>query len=89
MEIKEIVISRSCRINIGNYEGLEHFLSMKAQLDELDDEVMAVEELAAKVERAMVAQLVRSYKARGKKDMTDPAKVAKHHGLSYVPVKKS
>ena len=87
MEIKEIVVSRSCRVNIGNYEGIEHFLSMKAQLDELDDEAMAAEELAVKVERAMVAQLVRSYKVRGKKDMADPTRVAKHHGLSYVPAK--
>ena len=84
MEIKEIVVSRSVRVNTGNYEGLEHFVSMKAELDGLDDETEVAVELSAKVERAMVAQLHRSYKVRGKKDMT-PEKIAKHHGLSYIP----
>lgn len=87
MEIKEIVISRSIRINTGNYEGSEHFVSMKAELDELDDETSVTVELNAKVERVMVTQLCRSYRVRGKKDMT-PEKVARHHGLSYLPKKK-
>ena len=86
MDIKEIVVSRSVRVNTGNYEGLEHFVSMKAELDELDDEVTVAAELAATVERTLVAQLHRSYRVRGKAEMT-PEKVAKHHGLSYVPRK--
>ncbi len=81
--IKEIVISRSCRVNTGNYEGLEHFVSMKAELDELDDVTEMARDLAADVERAMVVQLVRSYRVR-KKALT-AVEVARHHGLSYVP----
>ncbi len=84
MVVKEIVVSRSVRVNTGNYEGTEHFVSMKAEIDELDDEAKASAELNAHVERAMVTQLVRAYKVRGKKDMT-PEKVAKHHGLTYIP----
>ena len=87
MEIKEIVVSRSVRVNTGNYEGIEHFVSMKAELDELDDETSVTTELNAKVERTLVAQLHRSYQVRGKKDMT-PEKVARHHGLSYLPKKE-
>ena len=87
MEIKEIVVSRSVRINTGNFEGTEHFMSVKAELDELDDETSAIAELSAKVERAMVVQLHRSYQVRGKKDMS-PEKVARHHGLSYLPKKE-
>lgn len=82
-EIKEVTVSRSCRVNIGNFEGTEHFISMKAELEDFDDPVEEHDKLASTVERAMVAMLYRSYKVRGKK-MT-PAQVAKHHGLSWVP----
>ncbi len=84
-EIKEVTVSRSVRINTGNYEGTEHFVSMRAELDELDTPEDAAAELAAKVERAVVAQLHRSYKVRGKEMSVE--KVARHHGLSYVPIK--
>ncbi len=84
MEIKEITVSRSVRVNTGNYEGSEHFVCMKAEPDELDDATSAMAELTAQVERTMVAQLVRSYRVRGKKDMT-AERVARHHGLSHVP----
>ncbi len=84
MVVREINISRSVRINTGNYEGTEHFVSMKAEVEELDDATEEILSLTATVERAMVAQLVRSYKVRGKKDMT-PKKVARHHGLTYLP----
>ncbi|MEE8608942.1 MAG: hypothetical protein V3S55_15165 [Nitrospiraceae bacterium] len=86
MLITEIVVSRSCRVNLGNYEGTEHFISMKATIDELDTaEAVARHDLARTVERAMVTQLLRSYKVRGVKAMDTAKKVAKHHGLSYVP----
>lgn len=84
MKTVEVVVSRSVRVNTGNYEGTEHFVSMKATVDELDDEDSAVAELSAHVERAMVVQLHRSYGVRGKKDMT-LEKVARHHGLTHLP----
>lgn len=82
-KITEIVISRSAYINLGNRESLNQFVSMKAELEELDDDVEEAAKLAARVERSLVRQLVRSYKVR-KKSMR-PAEVARHHGLSYVP----
>ncbi len=84
MRVTEIVLSTSVRMNTGNFEGTEKFVSMKTEVDPLDDDVKVAADLNAKVERAMVTQLVRSYKVRGKKDMT-PAKVARHHGLSHIP----
>ena len=84
MVIREIVVSRSVRVNTGNYEGLEHFMSMKAELDELDDETAVARRLTETVERSMVEQLVRSYRVRGKSGMTHE-KTARHHGLTYVP----
>jgi len=82
-EVKSITVSRSARVNLGNYEGLEHFISMSADLDDFDDEAEELQKLSAKVERSMVAMLCRSHKVRGKQ--SKPAVVAKHYGLSYVP----
>lgn len=87
VEITEIIVSRSCRVNLGNYESLEHFVSMRARMEELDCDELVFAQLSAKVERAMVSQLQRSYKIRGKKDMT-AENVARHHGLSHIPKKK-
>ncbi len=85
MKVTEIAVSRSVRMNTGNYEGTEHFVSMKAEVDELDDVAEEARALAATVERTMVTQLVRSYRVRGKTTMSDPKAVARHHGLSHVP----
>lgn len=74
------MVSRSCRVNLGNYEGTEHFLSMKAEIDELDDELVEVARLGEAVDLAMVTQLGRSYGARGKRDMTRE-RIARHHGI--------
>lgn len=82
MVVKEISVSRSVRVNTGNYEGTEHFVSMRAELDELDDEAEAADELSRQVDGAMLRQLHRSYKVRGKRDMT-PAQISKHHGIRY------
>lgn len=85
-KIIEIVVSRSVKINLGNYESLDHFLSVKAEVDELDDVPEEIIKLTAVVERAMVHQLVRSYKVRHKP--MGPGRTARHHGLTYIPKEK-
>lgn len=82
MEVKEITVSRSVRVNTGNYEGLEHFVSMKAELDEFDNEGEAHKRLCKIAEAALTIQLQRSYQVRGKG--LSIAQVAKRHGLSYA-----
>lgn len=83
MRTTEVVVSRTVRVNTGNYEGTEHFVSMKAVLDELDDEASATEELSAHVNRAILTQLSLSYAVRGKNMTTE--KIARHHGLYPLP----
>ena len=83
MRVREIVCSKSARVNVGNYEGVEHFVSMKADLDELDDPTEVAAELCATAERAIVRQLHRSYRVRGK--TMSSTEVAKHHGFSHAP----
>lgn len=80
--VKEIVCSRSVRVNTGQYEGTELFVSMKAELDELDDIETEETDLARTVERAMLRQLIANYRVRGK-NLT-PALIAKQHGLGLV-----
>lgn len=83
MEVKEIIVSKTAKVNLGNYEAFDSFVSVRAQLHELDDEVKCLADLNAVAERALVAQLVRSYRVRGKQ--MDASAVAKHHGLTYLP----
>jgi len=81
--IKEITVSRSVRVNTGNYEGTEHFVSAKAELDEFDDEADISSQVSQVVEKALMVQLVRAYKVRGKK--ISPEIIGKQHGLTYAP----
>ena len=79
MDIKEIVACRSYKINLGNYDNVDVFVSVKADIDPLDDPDEAVAELAARVERAALAQLMSVYRARGKK--ASEAEVRRRHGI--------
>lgn len=81
--ITSITISRSARINLGNYEGLEHFVSMTQEV--LEGETLDSQSLAKKVERSLCEQLFRSFRVRGKK-MTR-AHIARHFGLEEPVVK--
>ncbi len=83
MRVTSITASRSVRVNTGNYEGTEHFVSMTAELDELDDELVETRLLAKRVETALLKQLQYSYSVRGKKEMI-PKRIAKHHGLGLA-----
>lgn len=81
MRITEIVASRSVRVNTGNFEGTDHFVSAKAELDELDDPEQAMMELAGIVEERIVVQLQNHYKTRNVKNLIELGNIRKHHGL--------
>lgn len=87
MKVVEIVASVSARINTGNFEGTEFFVSVKGTVDAddpLDDPAVAAEQLARQAEAALAESLVRSYMARGKATLGSKAAVAKHHGLGRI-----
>jgi len=86
MEIKEITISRSARMNLGDYEGVEQFVSMRAELQPGDNPASCSMDLAKKVEMALCAQLFLSIKKRGKKMTIE--ETAKHYGLAEPVSKK-
>ena len=83
VNITEITVSRSVRVNTGNYEGTEHFVSAKAELDEFDDEAEIASKVSEIVEKALMVQLIRAYKVRGKK--LTASEIGKQHGITYAP----
>lgn len=79
MRVKEIIASRTIKVSLGNYESIDVFVSMRAELDELDDELVCQEQLGRRVESATYAQLVNVHKARGKAFV--PADLTKRYGV--------
>ena len=79
-ELKEVTVARTCKMNLGNYESADQFVSMTAVLDDFDDAEEETAALVARVDRAMATQLHLSYKARGKSMSLEQVK--KHHGLT-------
>ncbi len=79
MEIKEITVARSYRVNLGNYENVDVFVSMRAEVDGLDDATQETGVLGCCVEDAALLQIISVYKARGKK--VSEAEVRRRHGL--------
>jgi hypothetical protein len=77
--MREVAASMSVRANTGDYQGTEFFVSMKAEVTELDDPTGVTLELQERVAAAMTAQLRRGYAARGK-SLTDD-QVRKQHGI--------
>ncbi len=81
MEIKEVVVARLYKVNLGNYENVDVSVSMRAELDmALDDTVQETALLASCVEDAALLQVVSVYRARGKK--VSEAEVRRRHGIS-------
>ena len=79
MKITEIVVSRSVKLNHGNFESSDLFLSVKAE-DPAGIAPGTVTKLEENVETAMLATLVRVYKQKG--TASSPHKIAKHYGLA-------
>lgn len=86
-EVREVTASVSVRVNTGNYEGTEFFTSVRAELGDFEDPQEATKQVQRVAEQAMLRQLHRSYKVRGKKTMEDVNVIARHHGLTYAPAK--
>ncbi len=80
MEVQTITVSRGYKINLGNYENVDVFVSMTAELDmALDDTIQETARLAEAVEDAVLHQIMSVYKARGKK--VSEAEVRRRHGI--------
>jgi len=79
-EITSITIIKEVRVNTGDFEGTVHRVEMTSTVDEFDDPMEVHKSLHGTVVGALVGQLVRAYRVRGKKGMT-PERISQHHGL--------
>ena len=82
----EIVVSRSVRVNTGNYEGVEHFMNVKVVLGENESGNIeaTVADANALVETSMLQSLRRSYRIRGVK--ISDTEICKRHGLGFADI---
>jgi len=78
--IVEVVASHSVRVNLGNYEGTEVFVSMKAEVSEGTDSQLVAAGLAKRVSEAALLQVVAVTKARGKR--VDEKALRKAYGFA-------
>ena len=80
MEVREVTVARSYKVNLGNYENVDVLVSMHAELDmALDDTVQETAGLAKAVEDAALHQVVSVYRARGKR--VSETEVRRRHGI--------
>ena len=88
MRITEITMSRSVKVNTGNYESTDAFCSMRAVVDDPDLEEITDEDriaLAARVREAVLDEVVHIVHEKGMKgkDGSPPSRgsIAKRWGL--------
>lgn len=79
--VAELCVSRSVRVNTGQYEGTECFVSMKVQLDELDDPTKEMADLEDRANLAILRAVYQVHAAAGKKPALKA--IAVRHGLVY------
>ena len=77
--VAEINVSRSVRVNTGQYEGTELFVSLKVVLDELDDYDQELAAAEARADKAILMAVHGAHCAAGKKPTL--AAIATRHGL--------
>tara|TARA_Y100000593_G_C4163346_1_gene263172 strand:+ start:341 stop:613 length:273 start_codon:yes stop_codon:yes gene_type:complete len=82
MKITEITASVSTKLNNGNYESTDYFLSLKA-IDEDGIKPGTAALLQQTAEGAILETLVKQYKLKGVK--TTRRMIAKQHALANAP----
>lgn len=75
----EINVSRSVRVNTGQYEGTELFVSLKVVLDELDEYATELANAENRADKAILMAVHGAHVAAGKKPTL--AAISARHGL--------
>ena len=85
-KITEVVSSLSVKVNVGDYQSVDFFTSLKAEDVKPETAERTAAELNAFCNRNMVANLRAHFAARGKKLTTE--EICKRYGLT-VPKKEA
>ncbi|MFL9499193.1 hypothetical protein ACJMQP_03965 [Rhodopseudomonas palustris] len=78
-EVTEVVVSQTVRVNLGDYESVDFFVSMKATLNEDDTARAVAAALRADVQSSLVNAIGANFKARGR--TVTAASIQKQYGL--------
>lgn len=82
MEVRKLVVTRTLKVRLGDYESQDVGVSMEADLDTFDDVAECVSELASKTRDALMDQVARLHRGRLTPGQTlDLAKLRSRHGL--------
>ncbi|WP_027521738.1 hypothetical protein [Bradyrhizobium sp. Ec3.3] len=79
MKIREITVSQSVRVNLGDYQATDFFVSMNAELEDGDKPLDAAASLRRRIGHALTNSVGANFKARGK--TISPAKIASTYGI--------
>lgn len=84
IRITEVVVSRSVKINNGDYQSTDLFLSAKAEADGNGESIDRdeINKIARAVESTMLDWLINVFKQKGKS--SSPYAIAKMFGLSLA-----
>lgn len=85
MKISEVTVSQSVRVNLGDYQSTDFFVSMKAELDDGDKPLDVAASLRRRVAHALTNTVGANFKARGK-DIS-PKKIATTYGIERIETK--
>ncbi len=66
MKTTGVTVSRTVRVNLGNYESADFFVSMTAEPDEGQTRVSVARLLRKTVDASLIEDLAAHFKARGK-----------------------
>jgi hypothetical protein len=82
-----VTVSAQAKMNLGNYESRDFFVSMTDYADPLEDRTLQQvhDDLVLLVETSLCRRLVAGHKSRGQTGWT-MARVAKHYGLTIDPL---
>lgn len=80
MKISEVVVSRSVRVNLGDYQATDFFVSMKAEPGDGEKSRDVARSLRRVVDRAIVKNISAHFRGRGQKQT--PEQICKKYGFS-------
>jgi len=80
MKPVEIVVSRTVRVNLGDYESSDFFVSMKAAIEDGEKPRVVSRMLRRVVDRAIVENIQAHFRGRGKP--RTPQQICTRYGFS-------
>lgn len=82
-KLTEVVVARSVKVNLGDYQSIDFFASAKVEnFTGQDNRLAVIDDTGRRLEDALAAQILASYKTRGKKATLEQIK--RRYGLTGV-----